>query len=73
MRPNFRCRHALAGLWSLPDPKRLEVFREVIPLASDLVTQQLSLEKELTTQELAIFWEAISSLQQNRLNDPPIN
>jgi Arrestin (or S-antigen), N-terminal domain len=59
MGQNFRCCHALACLWGLPDPTRFEVFREVIPLASDLASHKKSFEKELTPKEMEVFREAL--------------
>ena len=59
MVPNFFCRHVLACLWSLPHPIRFQVLREVAPLASDIDTQRLAVERELDPIELAEFRAAL--------------
>ena len=60
MVPHFYCRHVLACLWSLPHPTRFLVLREVVPLASDIDTQRLSVERELDPNELAEFRAALT-------------
>lgn len=51
----FQCRHVLACLWSLPDSSRMNVLKEIGPLASDLANGRSSIEKELSPTELAEF------------------
>lgn len=59
MRENFQCRHVLACVWSLPPQVRLDVLKEVAPLASDLETQRSMVEQELDEKELLYFRAAL--------------
>jgi len=59
MDENFQCRHVLACVWSLPPKVRMEVLKEVAPLASDLETQRGMVERELDDQELLYFRAAL--------------
>lgn len=60
MDPHFECRHMLACLWCLPNPVRLDVIKEVAPLASDLETQRSIVERELDSNELRHFRAALA-------------
>jgi hypothetical protein len=59
MNGRFQCRHVLACLWALPQPVRLDVMREVAPLASDLETKRSMVERELDANELLHFQAAV--------------
>lgn len=51
MGESFQCRHVLACLWGCPEEYRLEILREVAPLASDWTTQRGTIERELEPEE----------------------
>ena len=59
MNENFQCRHVLACIWTLPPHVRMDVMKEVAPLASDLGTHRVMLERELDDQELLYFRAAL--------------
>lgn len=59
MDEQFQCRHVLACVWSLSPQVRMEVLREVAPLASDLDSQKSMVERELDEQELIHFRAAL--------------
>jgi hypothetical protein len=60
MVPHFYCRHVLACLWSLSHPVRFHVLKEMAPLASDIETQRVSVERELDPTELMEFRAALA-------------
>ena len=60
MDEHFQCRYVLACLWALPQEVRLDVMREVAPLASDLETQRSMIERELDANELVNFRAALT-------------
>lgn len=60
MGESFQCRHVLACVFGLePQSVRMDVLREVAPLASDLDTQKNMVERELNEQELLYFRAAL--------------
>jgi hypothetical protein len=61
MGSSLTCRHLLACLWSLPEGQRMDVVRELAPLASDLPEHQRLVEQELDRTELLNFRAALKS------------
>lgn len=59
MGDSFQCRHVLACVWTLSPQIRMDVLKEVAPLASDLDTQRDMVERELDEQELLHFRAAL--------------
>ncbi len=51
MGENFQCRHVLACLWGCPEDYRLDILREIAPLASDWTVQRGTVERELEPDE----------------------